>query len=128
MTNMVDTCWSSVIPFFSYRWLLLTASTVDRSSTAAAFTLYLPSSYSIHYCFDSYVVLSTKKPEPCFSNSLLQREPPPPSDMPAEPVEGEFKLELCPSQQKIFMEYIMFDGVTDEEQHAHLLGKNSGDC
>ncbi|KAK4437981.1 Dual-specificity RNA methyltransferase RlmN [Sesamum alatum] len=27
------------------------------------------------------------------------------------------------SQQKIFIEYIMLDGVNDEEQHAHLLGK-----
>ncbi|KAM1984547.1 hypothetical protein EV1_012530 [Malus domestica] len=61
---LLDTCWPSVIPFFSCRWLLLTASTADRSSTAAVFTLSLPSSYSIHYCFDSYVVLSTKKPEP----------------------------------------------------------------
>lgn len=27
------------------------------------------------------------------------------------------------SQQKIFIEYIMLDGVNDEEQHAHQLGK-----
>lgn len=27
------------------------------------------------------------------------------------------------SQQKIFIEYIMLDGVNDDEQHAHLLGK-----
>lgn len=27
------------------------------------------------------------------------------------------------SQQKIFIEYIMLDGINDEEQHAHLLGK-----
>ena len=27
------------------------------------------------------------------------------------------------SQQKIFIEYIMLDGVNDEEQHAHKLGK-----
>ncbi|RXH80400.1 hypothetical protein DVH24_041547 [Malus domestica] len=55
---LLDTCWPFVIPFFSCRWLILTASTADRSSTAAV------CSYSIHYCFDSYVVLSTKKPEP----------------------------------------------------------------
>ncbi|KAM1745879.1 hypothetical protein ACFX11_012566 [Malus domestica] len=30
------------------------------------------------------------------------------------------------NQQKIFIEYIMFDGVTDEEQHAHLLGAKVG--
>ena len=29
----------------------------------------------------------------------------------------------CFSQQKIFIEYIMLDGVNDEEQHAHQLGK-----
>lgn len=27
------------------------------------------------------------------------------------------------SQQKILIEYIMLDGVNDEEQHAHQLGK-----
>lgn len=27
------------------------------------------------------------------------------------------------SLQKILIEYIMLDGVNDEEQHAHLLGK-----
>lgn len=27
------------------------------------------------------------------------------------------------SKQKIFIEYIMLDGVNDEEQHAHQLGK-----
>ena len=27
------------------------------------------------------------------------------------------------SQQKIFIEYIMLDGVNDQEQHAHQLGK-----
>eukprot|EP00268_Persea_americana_P051475 TRINITY_DN568_c0_g1_i5.p1 TRINITY_DN568_c0_g1~~TRINITY_DN568_c0_g1_i5.p1 ORF type:complete len:377 (-),score=48.95 TRINITY_DN568_c0_g1_i5:489-1619(-) len=30
------------------------------------------------------------------------------------------------SQQKIFIEYIMLDGVNDEEQHAHQLGKLLG--
>ncbi|KAL6270622.1 hypothetical protein ACE6H2_027533 [Prunus campanulata] len=30
---------------------------------------------------------------------------------------------LCPRQQKIFIEYIMLDGVNDEEQNAHQLGK-----
>lgn len=36
-------------------------------------------------------------------------------------------LKLCRvygfSQQKILIEYIMLDGVNDEEHHAHLLGK-----
>lgn len=36
-------------------------------------------------------------------------------------------LEVCCahgfSQQKILIEYIMLDGVNDQEQHAHQLGK-----
>ena len=35
----------------------------------------------------------------------------------------ETRMLLFFSQQKIFIEYIMLDGVNDEEQHAHLLGK-----
>lgn len=30
---------------------------------------------------------------------------------------------LLPSQQKIFIKYIMLAGVNDEEEHAHQLGK-----
>lgn len=35
-------------------------------------------------------------------------------------------LVLIFSQQKIFIEYIMLDGVNDEELHAHQLGKLLG--
>lgn len=34
-----------------------------------------------------------------------------------------YHLPLIFSQQKIFIEYIMLDGVNDEEEHAHQLGK-----
>lgn len=42
---------------------------------------------------------------------------------PLEKLMGALHLYQKNSQQKIFIEYIMLDGVNDEEQHAHLLGK-----
>jgi hypothetical protein len=35
----------------------------------------------------------------------------------------DFEVFVYYSLQKILIEYIMLDGVNDEEQHAHLLGK-----
>lgn len=36
---------------------------------------------------------------------------------------GGFNISSLTSLQKILIEYIMLDGVNDEEQHAHQLGK-----
>ncbi|XP_021658710.2 uncharacterized protein LOC110648691 isoform X2 [Hevea brasiliensis] len=42
---------------------------------------------------------------------------------PLEKLMDALQLYQKNSQQKIFIEYIMLDGVNDEEQHAHQLGK-----
>lgn len=42
---------------------------------------------------------------------------------PLEKLMDALRLYQKNSQQKIFIEYIMLDGVNDEEQHAHQLGK-----
>ncbi|KAF8406204.1 hypothetical protein HHK36_008289 [Tetracentron sinense] len=42
---------------------------------------------------------------------------------PLERLMDSLRIYQKKSQQKIFIEYIMLDGVNDEEQHAHQLGK-----
>ncbi|KAL9271506.1 Ribosomal RNA large subunit methyltransferase N-like protein [Drosera capensis] len=42
---------------------------------------------------------------------------------PLDKLMDTLKLYQKNSQQKIFIEYIMLDGINDEEQHAHQLGK-----